>query len=480
MKIGLFPTLTILSESEPNWDYSVKEVTCGNMGFDNLSNRKSLLLKIIKIPKVKMHYLDYLAIAHHFGQTPGLISVCSAHPLVIEAALRRGLKHQSPILIEATSNQVNQFGGYTGQSPAEFAHFVQDLASQLGIPRQRLILGGDHLGPLPWSNEPAEQAMKKAAELVRAFVRAGYTKIHLDCSMPLGGEQDVSLEQIAKRTTDLVRVAEQEAPDGSLRYVIGSEVPAAGGTKAGDTHLVITTPESTAQTLEAMQHSFRQQGLQSAWERVRALVVQPGVEFGDEGIYEYDPIVTKALSRFIEDIPGIIYEAHSTDYQLPTALRALVEGHFAILKVGPALTFALREAVFALAEMENVLEIAPPSRIRETLEESMLADPTHWKKHYSGTPKHQKFARAYSFSDRIRYYWSIPAVRSAFEQLMKNLEHNPPHLSLLSQYMPQEYEMVRMRKLPIHPRHLILAHIEKVLKEYEFACLTQSSSLDER
>jgi len=71
-----------------------------------------------------MHYLDYLTLSHHFGRPIGLTSVCSAHPLVIEAALRHGLNHRSPVLIEATCNQVNQFGGYTGQTPADFARFV--------------------------------------------------------------------------------------------------------------------------------------------------------------------------------------------------------------------------------------------------------------------------------------------------------------------------------------------------------------------
>ncbi len=421
-----------------------------------------------------MHYLDYLTLSHHFGHSIGLTSVCSAHSLVIEAALRHGLTHRQPVLIEATCNQVNQFGGYTGQTPADFARFVQETAHRLGLPRARLMLGGDHLGPLPWANEPAENAMQKAADLVRAFVQAGYTKIHLDCSMPLGGERHLFVETIAERTAFLAEIAENTAEQmgakSALRYIVGSEVPAAGGARAGETHLAVTTPEAAAQTLETMRRAFRARGLDAAWERVRALVVQPGVEFGDETIHEYDRAAAAPLSRFIESVPGMVYEAHSTDYQNPAALRALVEDHFAILKVGPALTFALREAVFALAEMEEALGLEPASRIRAALEEAMLANPVHWQKHYGGSPQRQKFARAYSFSDRIRYYWNVPPVQAAFERLLRNLEHTPPPLSLLSQYLPQEYEQVREGKLPNQPRALVMARVMRTLEMYRLSC----------
>ncbi len=422
-----------------------------------------------------MNYLDYLTASHHFGPPMGLTSVCSAHPLVIEAALRHGLARGKPVLIEATCNQVNQFGGYTGQTPADFFRFITELADTAGFPRQNLILGGDHLGPLPWADEPPEQAMDKAKALVRAYVKAGFTKIHLDCSMPLGGEPALSREIIAQRMADLAQVAEQtalELPGAGyeLRYVIGSEVPPAGGAKAGHTALQVTTAPSAAETLEATRRAFHALGLDAAWERVRALVVQPGVEFGDETIHEYDPAAAAPLARFIETVPGLVYEAHSTDYQPPAALRSLVRDHFAIIKVGPALTFALREAIFALEEIESALGLQPPSRLRETLEAEMLANPAHWQKHYGGDARAQKLARAYSFSDRIRYYWNAPAAQSAFARLISNLGERPLPLTLLSQYLPDQYEKVRNKERINHLRELLLGQVADVLNEYATAC----------
>lgn len=420
-----------------------------------------------------MNYLDYLVASHHFGEPRGLTSVCSAHPLVLEAALRHGLTHNNPVLIEATCNQVNQFGGYTGQTPADFAHFVTNLAQQVGLPPQNLILGGDHLGPLPWADEPAQIAMQKAKTLVHEYVRAGFTKIHLDCSMPLGGESQPSVETIAQRMAALAEVAEAVAASlgrkDRLRYVIGSEVPPAGGAKAGEQHLTVTQPEAAAETLETTRRVFAASGLEAAWQRVFALVVQPGVEFGNETIHEYNRTAAVGLKNFIETVSALVYEAHSTDYQTRAALRALVEDHFAILKVGPALTFALREAVFALTEIESALGLEPASRLRETLEAEMLANPAHWRKHYGGDAQAQRFARAYSLSDRIRYYWSVPAVQAAFQRLMENLKQQPIPLVLLSQYLPDQYEKVRQGEPINHPREIVLQRVMKVLDDYAFA-----------
>lgn len=420
---------------------------------------------------MKIGYLDFVVAAQGFGFPLGIPSICSAHPLVLEAALRHGRASGKPVLIEATSNQVNPFGGYTGMTPEAFVGAIAKMAERLGFPRERLILGGDHLGPLPWSHEPPEEAMRKAEDLVRAFVQAGFTKIHLDCSMPLGGEPPPALEVVAERIARLARVAEEAAGERreDLRYVVGSEVPPAGGAQAAEGPPPVTRPEDAAAALEAIRRAFRRQDLETAWERVIALVVQPGIEFGDEQIHEYDRAAAAPLVRWIEGVPGIVFEAHSTDYQPPAALRALVEDHFAILKVGPALTFALREAVFALADIEAALGLEPLSEIREAFEAAMLARPVHWQKYYRGDPARVRLARRYSLSDRIRYYWAAPEVQAAFARLMRNLGDRPVPLGLLSQYMPEEYRRVRRGELRNHPRDLILGRVMAVLEGYALA-----------
>ena len=113
----------------------------------------------------------------------GIYSLCSAHPTVIDCALKEARAAGAPLLIEATSNQVNQFGGYTGMTPDDFRGFVQGIARRVDFPAERLWLGGDHLGPNAWRKEPAETAMEKSEVLIRQYVTAGFRKIHLDCSM---------------------------------------------------------------------------------------------------------------------------------------------------------------------------------------------------------------------------------------------------------------------------------------------------------
>src|SRR4051812_18817338 len=164
---------------------------------------------------------------HKAGESVGVYSVCSAHPTVVEAAIAQAAHDGSYVLIEATSNQVDQFGGYTGMRPADFRELVHSIADQQGFPRDRIVLGGDHLGPNRWQKLPADQAMANADALVAAYVEAGYTKIHLDCSMSCAGDPvPLGDDLVASRSARLLRVAEQTARDcgrqGEQLYVIGT------------------------------------------------------------------------------------------------------------------------------------------------------------------------------------------------------------------------------------------------------------------
>src|SRR3990172_9518645 len=108
------------------------------------------------------------------GEPSGIYSVCSANRFVLEASLKQAVQYGSPVLIESTSNQVNQYGGYMGMNPRQFASLLASLAEDIGLPPGQVILGGDHLGPNVWKNEPAESAMRKAEQLLRDCVLAGY------------------------------------------------------------------------------------------------------------------------------------------------------------------------------------------------------------------------------------------------------------------------------------------------------------------
>ena len=96
----------------------------------------------------------------------GIYSICSAHRLVLEAACEAARADGSPLLIEATCNQVNHLGGYTGMTPADFRRDVDAIAQRCGLAPSALVLGGDHLGPNPWRHRRAADAMREAAAMV--------------------------------------------------------------------------------------------------------------------------------------------------------------------------------------------------------------------------------------------------------------------------------------------------------------------------
>lgn len=426
-----------------------------------------------------MRVLQDLVARHRAGEHVGIASVCSAHPLVIEAALRHAQRVGAPVvLFEATCNQVNQDGGYTGMRPADFLRFVHGIADAAGFDRARIALGGDHLGPNPWTALGADAAMDKAEAMVREYVQAGFRKIHLDCSMACAGDPEPLPEAtIVERAVRLCRAAEAACAHGGGEppvYVIGTEVPVPGGATEAIEGLAVTTPEAALATIRAHEDAFARAVLADAWTRVIASVVQPGVEFDHHDIVVYAPDKARALSAAVMSAPGMVFEAHSTDYQPRAALRALVRDHFAILKVGPGLTFALREALWALDAVEREW-IAPDrhARLREVALERMRAEPGHWRRYYHGHGRALDSDLQYSLSDRIRYYWPDPAIERARQALFANLRDDPPPLPLLMQYLPRAVQALRARGEapdPRDPQALVLEHVMTVLDDYHHAC----------
>ncbi len=420
-----------------------------------------------------MQVLLDLVQRHHAGQPAGIHSVCSAHPLVIEAAFETGLETMGPVLIEATSNQVNQDGGYTGMTPAAFRDFVFGIGDKVGFPRERILLGGDHLGPNCWQGEPAASAMAKSEVLIDQYVTAGFRKIHLDCSMSCAGDPvPLPDEVVAERAARLAVVAErawQRAGGEAPVYIVGTEVPVPGGAHEELAELAVTTPEAAALTIAAHRAAFGAAGLEAAWPRVIGLVVQPGVEFDHHKVIDYRPEKAKALSRFIEGEPTMVFEAHSTDYQTPGLLQALVRDHFAILKVGPGLTFALRETLWALADIETEMGMQGESGFKEVVLDVMRSEPEYWRKYYHDAGS-LLFDQQYSLSDRIRYYWPHPRIQAAQAALVANLERRPAPLTLLSQYLPFHYEAVREGRVRNAPLALLKEGVARVLRQYMRAC----------
>jgi D-tagatose-1,6-bisphosphate aldolase subunit GatZ/KbaZ len=420
-------------------------------------------------------YLSDLAARHSAGQSPGITAICSAHPLVIEATFLQAKSDQTPVLVEATCNQVNQEGGYTGMNPQDFRDFVENIAAKTGFDTARLILGGDHLGPNPWRNLPPEEAMNRAETMIAAYVNAGFSKLHLDTSMGCAGES-VALPdtETAARAARLCRVAEDAAAQSGFDapvYVIGTEVPVPGGAMEELDDLQVTSPDAALETVEIHRQAFAKLDLASAFDRVVGLVVQPGVEFGSENMHLYDRAAASDLSAVRAKIPQIVFEAHSTDYQPLSALRGLVEDGFAILKVGPGLTFALREALYGLDDIAKFLFGIPETEtLRHAMEALLVKEPQYWEQYYHGDTNALHLQRHFSYSDRIRYYWPHPDATAAVNALLQRFADQPIPETMVSQHFATLYPAVASGQLISTPQNILIAHIQSVIETYATAC----------
>lgn len=410
-----------------------------------------------------MRVIHNLIARNRAGEAVGLPCFCTVNEHVLRAILAFAAKSGLPTVIEATCNQVNQDGGYAGMTPETFMSWLGKMAQEAGASADQLILGGDHLGPNPWKSEPIDVAMERARELVKLYVEAGFAKIHLDASMACGGEPTPSFAQIAERAADLCAVAEAHAPDpGKLIYIVGTEVPIPGGETEEPDALDITSIDRFRETIKTHRDAWNARGLDDVWDRIVSVVTQPGVDFGHTSIYPFLPEKSAALSNAILKEDRLIFEAHSTDYQSSSALAELTRQHFFFLKVGPELTFRFREAVWALAWIEERWTVGQTSGIREIIREQMDANPEYWENYYAGPEDVVRLLRSYSYSDRIRYYWANPAIAESLERLLENLSENPAPETVISQAFPG----LEFGEISTNPYVLIEQNVHRCVERY--------------
>lgn len=339
----------------------------------------------------------------------------------------------------------------------------------------KLILGGDHLGPNPWKNLPADVAMEKAIVMIKAFAEAGFTKLHLDTSMGCEGEPTALADAVTASRAARLAAAAEETLRGQGRtmpvYIIGTEVPIPGGAMEEIEDLEVTRPEAAVETIRVHAEAFRAADVEDAFKRVVGAVVQPGVEFGNHNVIPYIPAKAEALSETLARLPGLVFEAHSTDYQTRDMLRALVNDGFAILKVGPGLTFALREAFYGL---DRIATFLLPGKRTETLvdvtERVMMAEPKYWDRYYHGSADECRLQRHFSYSDRIRYYWPQPEISAAVDELFAILDGIEIPETLISQYLPRLYPLIRSGSVEPEAGALAIAAVDIVLEDYFEAC----------
>lgn len=407
----------------------------------------------------------------------GIISICSSNEIVLEAVLKRIKRTDLPIIIETTANQVNQFGGYSGLTPLHFKERVMKIAQKVNFPFERIIFGGDHLGPFVWGDKEPEIAIEYAKEMIKEYIESGFIKIHIDTSIPLKKENTIDYEIIAKRTALLCKIAEDSFEKVSLSnsnairpvYVIGTDVPPPGGESSPSQR--VTTKEELEKSLECFKKAFKEEGIEQVFDYVIAVVANFGIEFGRDEILDFDPEKVKPLKEILVKY-NIVFEGHSTDYQIKESLKRMVECGIFVLKIGPALTFALREALIALSHIEEEIykdKVSKLSRFKEILLDTMLNDRSHWIKYFDANDKLIRVKLLYSYLDRWRYYFENKNVKDAIYSLIRNLEEIEVPYWLISQYFPYQYQKIRRGEIKGEIMEIILDKIGMVIDDYIYA-----------
>ncbi|PSL19766.1 class II D-tagatose-bisphosphate aldolase non-catalytic subunit [Shimia abyssi] len=391
------------------------------------------------------------------GEAVAIPSVCSAHPDVLRASIRMADVLGRPLVVEATSNQVNQHGGYMGMRPEAFIAYVHAIADEVGADRAAVQFGGDHLGTQVWRAGDAAAAMQEARVLVRDYVAAGFDKIHLDCSEGCRGEAaQLDDTTTATRSADLARACLEVRDD--LLFVVGTEVPPPGGARMDeDGHIPPTDAGAARATLAAHDAVFGDMA-----SMIGGLVVQPGVEFSPTQVHALPMERDPGLADAIADRPGVCLEAHSTDYQDGAVFPRLAELGFAFQKVGPALTFAYREAMYALDGLRQ-----DKGALERCMEDIMLRDPKYWQGHYHGAEESLYQQRHFGLADRIRYYWPQDAARAGVQALFDDLPEVISDDALSKAFAPEVLDRAEAGHGPLAQR-LIEAQIQQALNPYFF------------
>ena len=397
----------------------------------------------------------------------GFYGIHSTHPLVLRAAMRQALGDGNVLLVEFDGPQR---GKNSIKRPGDYTLFLNKLACDNGFPPERLVIGSGQMRVNSRQVLQEEQSRlqfhEKAVAWVVECVNAGFEKIYLE-----SGELTES-GQIAALQADLCRAAENAferagTGKGQPYYVLGTLFTAADENKQLKPEEIV---DSVTAIWKAGKKAFQAAGLEDAWQRVIALAVQPEMGYTDYEVKPYQSETALGLKQLSEKYGRFVYEVPSADYQPSLSVERLHADRFAILGIGPELTFTMREALFSLAMLENEWMIGKPgarlSNLIVELDKAMQLDPQGWRDVYKGNGFEQLLARKYSCRDLSRNYWQERDVEAAVEQLMKNLVQNPPPLPILRQFFAGGYELAGDTLGGNWPEELLIRKIQNVIEPY--------------
>ena len=346
-----------------------------------------------------------------FYKNISLPSFCTSNDDVILSIINFCKKNNLPVLIESTSNQVNQFGGYSKLKPSNFKKKVEKLAKKISFPKKNIIFGGDHLGPLPWKNLDYKIAMDRGEKLVSLYFKSKFKKLHIDTTMKLKNDK-VFNKQIIKARSEKILSNLNHKYSNKLIFILGSEVPPAGGERIIRNFNKKKIFEIKSEIL-LYKKIFQNLNLKNKL----YLVVDTGMSFNDTKVFKSKTNILNYLKK-ISDLMNVKYEAHSTDYQNLKELKKLAKCNFKFLKVGPELTFNYTKAILKMGKIEKRY-FKNHSDIKKVILKVLKQNKKHWIDYYNLCSMDRVLTGRF---DRLRYYWNELNLKKAKNKLLKNID----------------------------------------------------------
>ena len=391
-----------------------------------------------------------------------LPSFCTSNIEVIKTILFFCNIKKLPCLIECTSNQVNQNGGYTNKTPKMFIKEILNISKKSKFDSKKLYLGGDHLGPLPWKKENTKTAIKNSISLINQFLKYNFCKIHIDTSIKCKDDKYINSEIIFNRTNKILNDFNIKKKIKNKFLVIGTEVPLSG---SGDNNKIVkTSKKQIVSEVTKFKEILKKLNLKS---NLFGLVIEPGMKYKHFSITKpkFPDFIKK---KIISKKKNFVYEAHSTDYQKKSTLKQLVKNNFKFLKVGPELTFNYSRALFMMESIEKKFCKVKNSNIKKSILSSMMKNKKYWDGYYK---KNERKLFLDSKLDRMRYYLNTKPVINSIKTIKKNINLLDKKKIFSFLGLNERKEFLFFSKKKISNFDIIkLLYISRSLKKYFSAC----------
>ena len=385
-----------------------------------------------------------------------LPSFCTSNFEVLNFLMIYSKIHKLPVLIECTSNQVNQYGGYTKLKPINFYKKIMNLKNKFKLKKENVLIGADHLGPLPWKHLDEKKALKNAIKLFKDCINAKFNKIHIDTGIKLKKDSSLSKKIIIERCKKIYNSVNKKKLN-HIKFVFGTEVPVAGG--GGGNKMLLTSLKAIKKDIEE-------------YKKIRkrfSLVVEPGLNFTNNKVYKLNMKNFKQ-KYILSKKDKFSFEAHSTDFQQYKSLKKLVKNNFLYLKIGPELTFNFMKAVLYMQSLEKKFFNGRKSNIQNNISSIMDKKKIYWKNYYKGKKKVIENLKFNSFLDRSRYYWNEKKIIQSLSILKKNINKLKNKDIFINKKISKN-SLLKINRIKFSNYDIIVySFLEKIFKKYYKAC----------